>query len=244
MPTKKYTDFLESDPITRDAKHGSAGTREYVSITCPHCTVSFVQITKENLATSKATECLKHLRVCDAAKAAGLNPPPKKQVAPATAPQAVVCTDPAHGTLVVRYDALATQNATQQAEMARLRAEMDQIRQESRREIDDLKTRTRKLEHWQDTVTDALGYPNPPPPKAERAAKRIKKMRDAEYVAGIYGDVEKNAELLRIKRQRDAFRDLAGVPYAKKLLLAACHPDKLPADKSESANVARSVVDP
>ena len=40
MPAKKYTDFDESLPFERIAKHGARDakdTRQYVSVRCPHC---------------------------------------------------------------------------------------------------------------------------------------------------------------------------------------------------------------
>ena len=82
MPPKKYLDFAESKPFKRIAKHlaqSSTDTREYVSITCPHCNVSFVQIPSECLASNKASECIRHLRMCEKAKAAGAQVAPRKR---------------------------------------------------------------------------------------------------------------------------------------------------------------------
>jgi len=180
MPTKKYTDFLESEPFTRDAKHGNGGTREYVGITCPHCTISFVQITKENIATSKATECLKHLRVCEAAKAAGLSPPPKKQTAPPLPDlQCVVCTDPDHAALAVRNDALEEKNGSLNDRLRSLE------RNEARRsvEIDEMRERARAKDREDDRrdqllklCLDKLGIPNPPLPTPEVLTDGFKKL--------------------------------------------------------------------
>ena len=77
MASKKYCDFLESAPVKKMNKHfakSSADTRLYVSITCPHCKTTFVEIAVDNLATDKASRCLKHLRVCASAKQAGVEP--------------------------------------------------------------------------------------------------------------------------------------------------------------------------
>ena len=69
MPqTKKYLDFVASAPYERGSKHGGPDARRsYVTIACPHCDAAFVEIAADRLHTNKASECLKHLRVCDAA---------------------------------------------------------------------------------------------------------------------------------------------------------------------------------
>ena len=81
MPaTKKYLDFVASEPFERVSKHGGSDIRRsYVAFTCPHCDTAFVEIAADSLHTNKASECLKHLRVCDAAKAAGVLVPPAKK---------------------------------------------------------------------------------------------------------------------------------------------------------------------
>ena len=82
MPPKKYLDFSESEPLKQITKHfakNSDDTRTYVSITCPHCKESFVQIPSEYVVTNKASECLKHLRVCEQAKALGVQTAPRKR---------------------------------------------------------------------------------------------------------------------------------------------------------------------
>ena len=46
MP-KKYLDFAESVPHVRLAKQNARDerdTRSYITITCPHCSVDFVEI--------------------------------------------------------------------------------------------------------------------------------------------------------------------------------------------------------
>ena len=58
-----------------------AGTYEensYVSLTCPHCKVVFVQLTANDIKTTKASKCLKHLRVCKSYNES-VPPPDKKQ---------------------------------------------------------------------------------------------------------------------------------------------------------------------
>ena len=71
MPPKKYMDFTESAPIERQAKQPPYEERSYVDITCPHCNLSFVSIPEESVRSNKASECLKHLRVCEVFKAKG-----------------------------------------------------------------------------------------------------------------------------------------------------------------------------
>ena len=81
MPqTKKYLDFVASAPYERGSKHGGPDARRsYVTIACPHCDAAFVEIAADRLHTNKASECLKHLRVCDAAIGAGVLAPPAKR---------------------------------------------------------------------------------------------------------------------------------------------------------------------
>ena len=76
MP-KKYLDFAESAPHVRLAKQNARderNTRSYITVTCPHCSVDFVEIAADSLSTNKASECKKHLLRCEAASAAGAAP--------------------------------------------------------------------------------------------------------------------------------------------------------------------------
>ena len=77
---KKYIDFTESDPQMKPGKKAPWTVDNYVGITCPHCSMVFVELTVDNLKSSKASQCLKHLRVCEAFKAKGgeVAPPPEK----------------------------------------------------------------------------------------------------------------------------------------------------------------------
>ena len=88
MPqTKKYLDFVASAPYERGSKHGGPDARRsYVTIACPHCDAAFVEIAADRLHTNKASECLKHLRVCDVAIGAGVLAPPAKRRAGAEEP--------------------------------------------------------------------------------------------------------------------------------------------------------------
>ena len=96
MPqTKKYLDFVASAPYERGSKHGGPDARRsYVTIACPHCDAAFVEIAADRLHTNKASECLKHLRVCDAAIGAGVLAPPAKRRDPrAATPQGQECVE-------------------------------------------------------------------------------------------------------------------------------------------------------
>ena len=65
MPSKKYADFEESEPTYRRGKHPPHGMRTFVDIKCPHCGEICAEVPEEHVKTSKATNCLQHLRVCD-----------------------------------------------------------------------------------------------------------------------------------------------------------------------------------
>ena len=81
MP-KKYVDFSESVPHIRLAKQNPRDERDirsYTTITCPHCSVAFVEMAVDRLSTNKASECKKHLLRCEAASAAGVLPLPVKR---------------------------------------------------------------------------------------------------------------------------------------------------------------------
>jgi hypothetical protein len=81
MPPKKYNDFIEGEHVEKIAKQNpksSNDLRNYVPITCPHCTVKFVEIASDRITSNKASECRDHLKVCKsaAAKADPRRPPP------------------------------------------------------------------------------------------------------------------------------------------------------------------------
>ena len=79
-PPKKYLDFSERrfSRISKVNPHAN-DLLTYVGITCPHCKVEFVEISECNLSNDKAGQCLLHLRVCEAARAAGVHAPPRKR---------------------------------------------------------------------------------------------------------------------------------------------------------------------
>ena len=62
---KKYMDFVEGAPVNEPSHLSSRyGRRDYVPITCPHCGVVFVKIPLDQIFKTKASKCLRHLRVC------------------------------------------------------------------------------------------------------------------------------------------------------------------------------------
>lgn len=147
MP-KKYTDFAESAPHVRIAKQNARDeldTRSYVTITCPHCSVAFVEIAAESLPTNKASECKKHLLRCDAASAAGVRPEPvkrKRTGAADAAPDAALgvkldaerarnmALAASETRLTARNDELAGRIHSLESQMGDMRADMEQMRLE------------------------------------------------------------------------------------------------------------------
>ena len=60
----KYADFIESEPSLKPGKKAPYVEDFFVGITCPHCKVQFVELTQRSIMSSKASQCLQHLRVC------------------------------------------------------------------------------------------------------------------------------------------------------------------------------------
>jgi len=88
--SKKYNDFLVSEPFVRGAKHGRNGaTKAYVTIQCPHCNEIITEVAECIIKTQKAKECLNHLRgdptahppiqPCQAARIAGVAVPERRE---------------------------------------------------------------------------------------------------------------------------------------------------------------------
>ncbi len=143
MP-KKYLDFAESAPHVRLAKQNARDerdTRSYITITCPHCSVDFVEIAVDSLSTNKASECKKHLLRCEAASAAGVCPEPVKRkraadVASDAALRMELEAERAKGTALVasetrlaaRNDELAGRVHSLESQMDQMRADMEQMR--------------------------------------------------------------------------------------------------------------------
>jgi len=60
----KYADFIESEPSLKPGKKAPYLEDSFVSIKCPHCKVVFVELTQRSITSSKASQCLQHLRIC------------------------------------------------------------------------------------------------------------------------------------------------------------------------------------
>jgi hypothetical protein len=147
MP-KKYLDFAESVPHVRLAKQNARDerdTRSYITITCPHCSVDFVEIAVDSLSTNKASECKKHLLRCEAASVAGVCPEPVKRkrtgaadVASDAALRVELEAERAKGTTLVasetrltaRNDELVGRVHSLGSQMDKMRADMEQMRLE------------------------------------------------------------------------------------------------------------------
>lgn len=79
MTQKKYQGFLEAAPVQRRGKFPPHALRNYVDITCPHCNTVCAEIPEELIKQTKASECLKHLRVCPSYTGPVSEAPAKKQ---------------------------------------------------------------------------------------------------------------------------------------------------------------------
>jgi len=65
MPcSRKYDDFKEGSVIVQKGKNPPYEVASYIPITCPHCNVVFTEIKESDIKTTKASKCLKHLRLC------------------------------------------------------------------------------------------------------------------------------------------------------------------------------------
>jgi hypothetical protein len=86
MPcSRKYDDFKEGSVIVQKGKNPPYEVASYIPITCPHCNVVFTEIKEGDIKTTKASKCLKHIRLCPEFK--GEVPPKRSTV---TRPSAVV----------------------------------------------------------------------------------------------------------------------------------------------------------
>lgn len=67
MPPTKYDDFIVSPSYSKLAKDGKGSgiTRDYVSLTCPHCNNVFAEVPTVSISKMKSTQCKAHLEVCN-----------------------------------------------------------------------------------------------------------------------------------------------------------------------------------
>ena len=83
-PDKKYQDFAESNPVEKAGKKAPWTPDVFIGITCPHCSTMFVELTASSLKSAKASQCLRHLRVCPEYKGS-VAPAPEKKEGPSNA---------------------------------------------------------------------------------------------------------------------------------------------------------------
>ena len=121
-PVRKYEDFVETEPEFKTGKKAPWDTENYVDIICPHCSKLFVELTVDSLKSSKASQCLKHLRVCDTFKAKGgkVTSPPEK-----------IYKDPAIANLTESIEALESTVASHNAEIQDMNDKMASICEEN-----------------------------------------------------------------------------------------------------------------
>ena len=200
MPqTKKYLDFVASAPYERGSKHGGPDARRsYVTIACPHCDAAFVEIAADRLHTNKASECLKHLRVCDVAIGAGvLAPPAKRRAGAEEPPRAASTAEPdaqqalaaegaesaalaaSEAKLVGANEQLRARVHAVESELAGLRAELEQMKLG----MSERDARDRARDALLRACTDSLGLTTPPLPAPHTVAEKIAGLRRAARVA-------------------------------------------------------------
>ena len=85
MSEKKYGDFEETNLGWKPSKSYPWDPIEYVGITCPACKNCFVELNTQNVKSSKASQCLKHIRRCseyqtrNGVDSPNKRPPPNKR---------------------------------------------------------------------------------------------------------------------------------------------------------------------
>ena len=222
MPqTKKYLDFVASAPYERGSKHGGPDARRsYVTIACPHCDAAFVEIAADRLHTNKASECLKHLRVCDAAIGAGVLAPPAKRRAGAEEPPPPRAAAPAEpdaqralaaeratsaalaaseAKLVGANEQLRSRVHAVESELAGLRAELEQMKLG----MSERDARDRARDALLRACTDSLGLTTPPLPAPHTVAEKIAGLRRAARVARSVPAPAPSAHALRQRHARE-----------------------------------------
>ena len=222
MPqTKKYLDFVASAPYERGSKHGGPDARRsYVTIACPHCDAAFVEIAADRLHTNKASECLKHLRVCDAAIGAGVLAPPAKRRAGAEEPpppRAAATAEPdaqralaaeratsaalaaSEAKLVGANEQLRARVHAVESELAGLRAELEQMKLG----MSERDARDRARDALLRACTDSLGLTTPPLPAPHTVAEKIAGLRRAARVARSVPAPAPSAHALRQRHARE-----------------------------------------
>jgi len=250
MP-KKYTDFAESAPRVRLSKQNARDerdTRSYVTITCPHCSVDFVEIAVDSLSTNKASECKKHLLRCDAASAAGIRPEPVKRkrtdVSPDAALRVELEVEKAKSTALVASEArLTTRNDelvgrvhSLESQMGQMRTDMEQMRLEMQQ--------LRPLVPLVERINQELDLAGSVPPAApiDAYVTRLAGLKKAAAVAkaGSAKPAKLERENATLKEANERLRRAAmeGKKFEQYWYLA----DPLFEDPKDSATFVRKVV--
>ena len=221
MPPKKYVDFEEKDPQERRGKTPPHNLRMYVDILCPHCKDVFVEIPAELIKQTKASECLKHLRVCPEFNGSVTPAPEKKEKA----------KEPTNADLLAQLKLMREENL-------QMREENLQMREENR-------GMTRRIAHGL-----GLGDPLPDDERllvdkvnASKQTELSEAQRQIESANRRVLKMKQQLEEQSRKRKRDAekstlFDCLEGInnlggDWAKKKLRALLHSDKNPGQSEE-----------
>jgi hypothetical protein len=252
----KYAAFTEEGPYMKKTAGRSGIARAYIEVTCPRCEVMFLDLTLEQLGSSKASKCKQHLDSgCVWQSVRGPRLPPQAEAQP-DAPTLVDAT-------AVAVDARAPQERA------------DDALGDVRRELTEQKERTQKLhetlsrlqadreqEQLQnrqyralvDCILRMMALPYPQPIADVRSSierqydEFFKRMTNAEATSQRL--LEENKELKkrkrstpdaedvetlktqnkRLKTENEAttgmFRALCGSKRVLKHLQVACHGDK------------------
>ena len=247
MP-KKYLDFAESAPHVRLAKQNARDerdTRSYITITCPHCSVDFVEIAVDSLSTNKASECKKHLLRCEAASAAGVCPEPVKRkraadVASDAALRVELEAMRAKGTALVasetrltaRNDELAGRVHSLESQMERMRTDMEQMRLEMQ-QLRPLVPLVQRINQELDLAVSV-----PPAAPIDTYIVRLAGLKKAAGSAKPAAKLERENAALKETNERLRRAAMDGKKFAQYWSLA----DPLFEDPKDSAIFVRKVV--
>ena len=257
MPPKKYLDFAESTPYRRIAKQHAKDeqdVRSYVTITCPHCAVAFVEIAADRLPTNKASECKKHLLRCESALAAGVctNPVKRKRALPCVpepVDEELRAERAKNATLMASEARLVASNEGLRGRVASLEAQM--LDKDERLEALDRQMQAMSVQLAQlhplaplvQRIARELGLPTdlPPPAPADAYVRKLEKLKKAA-AGGKVGQLQRNLQDARravgdLNRENRAAKDLRNCfseyprhpDEARSFLRAvarAVHPDK------------------
>ena len=262
MPPKKYLDFVESVPFSRVAKQQARDqnhVRNYVSITCPHCSVAFVEIPVDSLGTNKASECKKHLQSCTAAKIAGVEAPAtKKRELESSEATALVLRNTQ---LQTEKTELLAQNQTLQSDVSTLKTQVGTLNDTIVRMEHKMDAMNHKMDHMDGTIgaiANALGFKTPPNPSREallervgglvQSSKRKRSVSIHEHAHASQASLDRDDEVVELRKEAKRCKKLAkdALADAKKevhrKLIKSVHPDKAAHTYTDTAHMARALT--